>query len=133
MASDLLDPVPNTTSHVKSTPKCHQRQGEHCVHTVLRCVLRSHALTRDAIYLCPLSVCDVLCFTDDEDDFGSRSGRIKHFVLLYELRRLRQVRVALDGELADGREAIVASVGEVGTVGQHCSTQTHRHTHKMCQ
>lgn len=58
-------------------------------------------------------------FTDDEDDFGSRSGWIKDLVLLYELRRLRQVRVALDGELADGREAVVSSVGKIGTVGQH--------------
>ena len=58
--------------------------------------------------------------TDDEDDFGPRSGGVKHLVLLDELGRLRQVRVALDGELADGREAVVPPVGEVGTVGQHC-------------
>ena len=76
-----------------------------------------------------MCVCLVYCsFTDDEDDFGSRSGRIKHLVLLDELRRLRQVRVALDGELADGREAVVTSVGKIGTVGQHCNTQTHKHT-----
>lgn len=70
-------------------------------------------------------------FTNDKDDFGSRSGWIEHFVLLYELRRLRQVRVALDGELADGREAVIPSVGEIGTVGQHCHTDkdTNKDTH----
>ncbi|KAG7220935.1 hypothetical protein INR49_017785, partial [Caranx melampygus] len=63
-------------------------------------------------------------FTDDEDDFGPGSRWIEHLILLDELCRLRQVRVALNGELADGREAVVASVGEIGTVGQHCHTHT---------
>ena len=67
-------------------------------------------------------------FTNDEDDFGPRPGRVKHLVLLDELRRLRQIRVALDGELADGGEAVVPSVGEIGAVGQHCHTQKHAET-----
>lgn len=57
--------------------------------------------------------------TDDEDDFRSWSGRVEHLILLNEFSRLRQVRVALDGELVDGGEAVIASVRKVGAVGQH--------------
>lgn len=82
-----------------------------------------------------MNVCVCNCvywsFTDDKDDFRSWSGWIEHLVLLYELRRLRQVRIALDGKLADGRQAVIPSVGKIGTVGQHCHTHTRMRTETL--
>lgn len=62
----------------------------------------------------------VFGLTYNEDDFGSGSRWVKHFIFLYELRCLRQVWVTLYGKLVDGWEAFISPIGEIGTVRENC-------------
>lgn len=54
--------------------------------------------------------------TYDKDDFGPRSCRIKHIILLNQFSCFREICVTFYGELVDGRESLIPPIWKVRIV-----------------